>query len=628
MSSFLVAVPEALQGAAQDLAGIGSTLSEATAGAAVPTTGIVAAAEDEISAAIAKIFGNYGQEFQALSAQAQAFHAQFANSLHAGAGAYLGTEIANIEQLGQSLGGAVTGAAHSAAVPIQATSVGSLLGGVEASVQHSLSGIGAALQTGGVGAAVRALQAALPAQTGLPGLISNTTTNLEDLFAEIASNPFPVLTQFFANQMRYLEQIMTNLPGNLANLPGLIQTSIGNLMHFGSLAMTTIQTGLVPLFQSLGTAITDFPGLLLMAGQQLLAGNIPGALGDLGTAFFNFVLQPPFFTIDTITSGTGFTITPHLVGPLADLANAILVPGKLFQDFATAVGIHTVPGMIAQNIGNGYLTLTKLQIDLGAELGDFTTTFPFISATISPEVTLPIQIALAALGAPVAGLLAPGGVIPTITTIMSDLGAGNTLGAFNTLFGAPVSITNAFLNESYHFSLSIPIPNINETFNIPTSGITLPNLGLGTAVQNAVQSAFNALGDVPVNVSLTGLTAGLDLPFDGLLVPQTPIGITLADHLMAGTGPIPVTITLPFVGQQTITIPAIPIINQDVNIPITVGGTPVSGLAKALFVFAPREFANAIGLPPGEFVDPPLLPVLANALTPPTGSVAPPDLAA
>jgi hypothetical protein len=42
-----------------------------------PTTGVVAAAEDEVSAAIALLFSNHAQEFQALSAQAGAFHTQF-----------------------------------------------------------------------------------------------------------------------------------------------------------------------------------------------------------------------------------------------------------------------------------------------------------------------------------------------------------------------------------------------------------------------------------------------------------------------------------------------------------------------------------------------------------------------
>jgi hypothetical protein len=84
--SFVIAAPELVQGAAQDLAGIRSSLVQATTAAAAPTTGIAAAAQDEVSVAIASLFGNFGQEFQGLSAQAQGFHAQFVTLMHAGGG--------------------------------------------------------------------------------------------------------------------------------------------------------------------------------------------------------------------------------------------------------------------------------------------------------------------------------------------------------------------------------------------------------------------------------------------------------------------------------------------------------------------------------------------------------------
>lgn len=53
--SFVVAVPDFIGSAATDLTGIGSTLSAANAAAAIPTTEILAAAEDEISTAIAAL---------------------------------------------------------------------------------------------------------------------------------------------------------------------------------------------------------------------------------------------------------------------------------------------------------------------------------------------------------------------------------------------------------------------------------------------------------------------------------------------------------------------------------------------------------------------------------------------
>ena len=56
---------------------------------------MVAAAQDEISAAISKLFGGYGQEFQALSAQAGLFHSSFVQALTSGQGLYSFAEAAN-----------------------------------------------------------------------------------------------------------------------------------------------------------------------------------------------------------------------------------------------------------------------------------------------------------------------------------------------------------------------------------------------------------------------------------------------------------------------------------------------------------------------------------------------------
>jgi hypothetical protein len=70
------------------LAGIGAALGEATAAAAAPTTAIAAAGADDVSAAIVRVFGSYGHEFQAVGIQASAFHQDFVNLLKSGAGAY------------------------------------------------------------------------------------------------------------------------------------------------------------------------------------------------------------------------------------------------------------------------------------------------------------------------------------------------------------------------------------------------------------------------------------------------------------------------------------------------------------------------------------------------------------
>ena len=104
--SYVIAAPEMMTAAATDLANIGSTLSEANAAAAAPTTAVVAAAEDEVSAAIASLFSSHGQQFQALSAQAAAFHDQFVQTLNEAGGTYAATEAANASPLADVVQGA------------------------------------------------------------------------------------------------------------------------------------------------------------------------------------------------------------------------------------------------------------------------------------------------------------------------------------------------------------------------------------------------------------------------------------------------------------------------------------------------------------------------------------------
>ncbi|AMC57743.1 PE-PGRS family protein PE_PGRS4 [Mycobacterium tuberculosis variant microti] len=92
--SFVIAAPEVIAAAATDLASLESSIAAANAAAAANTTALLAAGADEVSTAVAALFGAHGQAYQALSAQAQAFHAQFTQALTSGGGAYAAAEAA------------------------------------------------------------------------------------------------------------------------------------------------------------------------------------------------------------------------------------------------------------------------------------------------------------------------------------------------------------------------------------------------------------------------------------------------------------------------------------------------------------------------------------------------------
>jgi hypothetical protein len=91
--------PEAFGAAAQDLTGIGSAIRSANTAAAASTTQLAAAAQDEVSAAIAGVFGSVGQQYQTLLGQAEQLQGQFVQALTSTAGAYAATEAANASPL-------------------------------------------------------------------------------------------------------------------------------------------------------------------------------------------------------------------------------------------------------------------------------------------------------------------------------------------------------------------------------------------------------------------------------------------------------------------------------------------------------------------------------------------------
>ena len=97
--SFVIAAPEYVAAAATDLSNIGSAISSANSAALGPTSSVLAAGADQVSAQIAAVFGAHAQAYQALSAQAASFHQQFVQLMNGGAAQYGVTEAANASPL-------------------------------------------------------------------------------------------------------------------------------------------------------------------------------------------------------------------------------------------------------------------------------------------------------------------------------------------------------------------------------------------------------------------------------------------------------------------------------------------------------------------------------------------------
>src|SRR5277367_4461459 len=131
LMSFVITRPEALTSAASALQNLGTSMAAEDAAAAAPTTGVVPAAADPVSALQAAQFSAYGTWYQQVSGQAARIRQMLVSTLGTSAGSYGETEAANQTATGS-------------------TSLSSLLGGLTGSGTSSsaLSGAAADPPTG------------------------------------------------------------------------------------------------------------------------------------------------------------------------------------------------------------------------------------------------------------------------------------------------------------------------------------------------------------------------------------------------------------------------------------------------------------------------------------------------
>ena len=558
--SFVVAVPETIQVAAQDLAGIRSVLAEAITTMAPPTTGVVPAAGDEVSAAVAATFGNFGKEFQSLSVQAQAFHAEFVDVINAGAGAYLSTELANAEQ---TLANAVT-------APAQAV-LG--LGGA--------SGLGSMAAAGGGTPAAGSLLGGLTGLTGSGGLLSGLTGGLTGSGGLLGGLTGPTGS---GGLLSGLTGGLTGSGGLLSGLTGDLTGIFGGLGNLGSILSVALPglPGLPGLLGGLGNSLTGLTNSLLSGLVHLNIGDagpyFAAIAGPYEELFYNtwnnlqnlgarWLADPFPFLRQFITNQMGYAQTvaaafgnasQSVEAHAAALPTALQAAAQAFsagnyssglsdvetglQNVFSGVGptltpISAIPGHIAQNMTNVVQLATNTSItpylDVSLLPQGFST---LVSASLNYVVGLPVVFGVALLGPPVSMLEAAGSSAAAFTAALQ---AGDPGGAIAALIDAPAVIANGFLNGQTTFSFALSLPNIT------VSGVL----------------------DAVANVSAVG-----NLPLDGLLVPP---------------------------GHYSATVTISPLLNTigvgPVVLDLGPGGTQFSGLLPFLVNYAPEQLAQAIG---------------------------------
>lgn len=549
--SFLLVEPDLVTAAAANLAGIRSALSEAAAAASTPTTALASAGADEVSAAVSRLFGAYGQQFQALNARAATFHAEFVSLLNGGAAAYTGAEAASVSSmqalldavnaptqtlLGRPLiGNGADGVAGTGSNAGGNGGPGGILygnggnggaggkGGASGNGGNAgqVFGDGGTGGTGGAGGAGSGTKAGGTGSDGGHGGNATLIGNGGDggaggaggagspagapgnggtggtggvLFGQSGSSGPPGAAALafpsLSSSVPILGPYEDLIANTVANLASIGNTWLADPAPFLQQYLAN-QFGYGQLtLTALTDATRDFAIGLAGIPPSLQSALQALAAGDVSGA---------------VTDVLGAVVKVFVSGvDASDLSNILLLGpvGDLFP-------ILSIPGAMSQNFTNVVMTVTDTTIAFSIDTTNLTGVMTF---------GLPLAMTLNAVGSPITTAIA---FAESTTAFVSAVQAGNLQAAAAALVGAPANVANGFLNGEARLPLALPT---------------------------------SATGGIPVTV---------EVPVGGILAPLQPFQATAV---------------IPVIGPVTVTLE----------------GTPAGGIVPALVNYAPTQLAQAI----------------------------------
>jgi len=319
MTSVFV-VPDMLETAAADVARIGSAVTAGNLAAAIPTAELAAAGADEVSAAIAAVFGAHAQEFQASAAQATTYYEQFVRTMSAAAASYAATEAT----VATSLQGAMTAPATLLSNPIDTISGVWANSPFGRAIDQALFGTGGNQQSividfvrhgQSVGNAANLID------TGVPGL---PLTALGQQQAVAIGNALGAQGNFagvFESQLTRVQQTASFAGMNNASiLPGLNEISAGIFDGAPDISPQGLLYLVAPLAWTLGFPIVPMlaPGSAHINGVVFDQGFTSGMQTMYGTAMTNPVVNPANGHITDVAFSSEFAIE---VGTLMNVNN-------------------------------------------------------------------------------------------------------------------------------------------------------------------------------------------------------------------------------------------------------------------------------------------------------------------
>jgi hypothetical protein len=561
----LIAQPQLMTTATADVAEINSAIAAAKAAAAGPTTGMAAAAADEVSAATAKLFGTYAQEYQAVLKQAAAFHAEFAAALASAGNAYTQAEAANAS--------AISGALRTLTSPIQ-----SLLGGATAAPAATVA-------AGTAAPIVKAL--ANPAGTvttlvlGASGFPIPTPPYIEGIPPLYIDRFFGAGTNVGVNTPEGLYPLtgVKSLTFDASVSQGLtiLNNAIQALATPGSGNQINVfgysQSAAIVSLEMQALNPTNTPGgSLLPSGVHLnvtLVGDVSNPNGGLLTRFPTLSLPSLGFTFGTATPDNSFPTRIYTI-EYDGFADFPQYPIDALSDLNAFLGIIELHGQ--------YPLLTPLQINGATQLATVgpTQTQYFVVDTGKFPLT-DFMRDIPVVGNPLADLLEPD------LKVLVNLGYGTT--------DVGYSLSPANVPTPFGVLPPVPLHEILSALGTGTQqGVSDFSADLRTMISSPpnLSDLTSTIRSVGTNVSshlsagMTGLTSALSSP-DSFIEALQTANAHFANTVSAVASDAYSTLlpTADIVNALLTTVPA-----YDVNLFLSgvqqaISGDPVGGLVYA-----------------------------------------------
>jgi PE-PPE domain/PE family len=563
----LLTEPQLITTAAANVTEIRSAIAAAKAAAAGPTTGMAAAAADEVSAATAKLFGTYAQAYQSVLARAGVFHEEFAAALASAGNAYAQAEAANAS--------AISGALRTLTSPIQ-----SLLGDATAAPATTVAAGTAAPIMKALADPVGTVTTLVLGASGLPipppayiagippkyidpffGAGTNVGVNTPEGLYPLTGVKSLTFDASVSQGLTILNNAIQSLatPGNTINVFGYSQSA----------AIVSLE------MQALNPTNTP-GGSLLPSGVHLnvtLVGDVSNPNGGALTRFPGLSLTSLGFTFGTATPDNSFPTRIYTI-EYDGFTDFPQYPIDFLSDLNGFIGILTLHGQYPFLMPNQIANAVQLTNTVGPTQTDY---------FIVPASDLPANLqglplldpvrAIPVIGKPIAALLQPD------LTVLVDLGYGSTTQGWST--GPP--------NVPTPFGVLPPVPLHDVLSALGTgaqqgvSAFSADVRGLLTSPPN-LSHVTSTIGSVSSHLSadVAGLTSALSSP-DSFITALQAANTRFATAISGAASEAYSTLlpTADIVNALLTSVPA-----YDVNLFLSgiqqaINGDPVGGLVYA-----------------------------------------------